>query len=175
MIPCHRSVGDPTLGTEPPRLEVALLAHSLRSIVEAEFMIPRKNQETGNGSSVPDITVPVFESDPLAQEYFESLHKRTHLEGEKALLLAVLEDAIDCFQKYRFAQSPRGRGLFCEAEHWIMEAKNGSVFSFDSVCELLELNPNHLRQGLRRWKENTDNKADKIGRASHHKLRKKAA
>jgi hypothetical protein len=138
-------------------------------------MIPRKNPETGNGNSVPDTTVPAFQSDPLAQEYFESLHKRTHLEGEKALLLAVLEDAIDCFQKYRFAQNPRGRELFREVEHWIMEAKDGSVFSFDSVCELLELDPGHLRQGLRRWKEKAEKKADKIGRASHHNLRRKAA
>jgi hypothetical protein len=134
-------------------------------------MIARNDPKMGNETSLEEKILSVFQSETLAEEYFETLHKRKHLEGEKALLLAVLEDAIACFQKYRSAQDHRGRELFREAEHWIMEAKDGSLFSFDSVCELLELDPRYLRQGLRRWKE----KAGQKERTPHHSLSRQAA
>jgi hypothetical protein len=68
----------------------------------------------------------------------------------------VLEDAIECFQKYLFAQNERGKRSFQEAEDWILEKNSDWLFSFHSICEALELNPDYLRQGLLRWK------ADKI-------------
>jgi hypothetical protein len=87
----------------------------------------------------------------LSAEYFEALRRKTILEPEKRLMLAILEDAVDCFQNNVFAQSVKGRRLFQEAEKWVVEVDGDWVFSFENVCETLELNPAYVRQGLLRW------------------------
>jgi hypothetical protein len=69
-------------------------------------------------------------------------------------MLAILEDAIACFQKYAFAREGKGKAFFNEAEEWIQQGSAGGIFSFDSVCEVLGLNPSYLRQGLTAWKKN---------------------
>ena len=77
--------------------------------------------------------------------------------GEYRLLVAVLKDAIDCFQKYAFVAQKRGHRLFNEAAQWIMEDADGVErtddrgFSFEQVCGFLGLDPAYLRSGLRRW------------------------
>ncbi len=68
-------------------------------------------------------------------------------------MLAVLEDAIACYQKYLFARDIKGKALFQEAEEWVGEAGAANVFSFDSVCETLGLNPDYLRRGLENWRK----------------------
>jgi hypothetical protein len=87
----------------------------------------------------------------LSAEYFEALRRKTILEPEKRLMLAILEDAVDCFQNNVFAQSVKGRRLFQEAEKWIVDADGDWFFSFENVCETLELHPAYVRQGLLRW------------------------
>jgi hypothetical protein len=86
----------------------------------------------------------------LSAEYFETLRRKTILEPEKRLMLAILEDAVDCFQNNVFPQSLKGRRLFQEAEKWIVEVDRDWFFSFENVCETLELNPAYVRQGLLR-------------------------
>ena len=36
-------------------------------------------------------------------------------------MLAILENAVEYFQKYLFAQNEIGRKLFQEAEEWLLE------------------------------------------------------
>jgi hypothetical protein len=88
-----------------------------------------------------------------AEDYYESLRRREYQEPEKALLLAILEDAVGCYQKYCSAHDKTGTQRFRDAEHWIMEEKGDSFFSFVNVCELLGLDPRYLRQGLQQWKQ----------------------
>ena len=45
--------------------------------------------------------------DPADCEDIERLFKKTRREKEEALMLAVLADAIECFQKYVFAANER--------------------------------------------------------------------
>lgn len=68
-------------------------------------------------------------------------------------MLAVLEDAIFCFQKYLFARDISGNKLFREAQDWILEEDQEGPFSFENICEVLGIGPNYLRQGLLRWKQ----------------------
>ena len=75
------------------------------------------------------------------------------MEPEKVLMLAVLEDAINCFQVNVVAHSGKRKKLFDEAEEWILERDNDWIFSFASVCETLRINPEYVRGGLQRWKE----------------------
>jgi hypothetical protein len=98
----------------------------------------------------------LFEPDTLASaQYFQNFRRKTWIEPEKRLILAMLEDAVTCFQIYLTARSGRGKRVFNEAEEWIMIKDDDWIFSFESVCEMLGFNPEYVRQGLRRWKQKT--------------------
>jgi len=74
------------------------------------------------------------------------------LEPEKKLMLAVLDDAIACFQKYAFARDRKRKVLFQEAENWVQDTNSDWPFSFANVCEILGFGPDYLRHGLGQWK-----------------------
>jgi len=96
----------------------------------------------------------LFQPDTLLPaQYFDTFRRKANSEPEKKLMLAILEDAIDCFQKYIFARDGRGKGIFREAEDWILEENGDRLFSFENICEVLGFNPSYVRQGLLRWKE----------------------
>jgi len=71
--------------------------------------------------------------------------------SERRLILAVLEDAVHCFRKYAFATDSQGRRLFQDADDWIHNGGHESPFSFENVCDALDLNPAYLRSGLKQW------------------------
>jgi hypothetical protein len=88
----------------------------------------------------------------LPSQVLDLLRRRT-LDGEKRLCLAVLTDALVCFQRYLSATDPRERRQYQEAEAWIMAQDRRWPFSFENVCDALGLDPAYLRTGLRRWRE----------------------
>ena len=105
------------------------------------------------GLSMEERVTSLFQPDTLMPEqYLETFRRKLHLEPEKKLLLAVLEDAIACFQKYLFARDGKGKILFQEAEEWILAQDSDWLFSFDNLCEMLGFEPSYLRDGLIRWK-----------------------
>ena len=108
-----------------------------------------------SGLSVEERVASLFQPDTLLPaQYLETVRRKTHLESEKKLMLAVLEDAVACFQKYAPARDVRGQSLFREAEEWILQGdRNDWLFSFDSICEALDLNPKYIREGLLSWRE----------------------
>ena len=71
---------------------------------------------------------------------------------ECRLLWAVLQDGMETYRKYTGATSRRGQRLFAAAERWIMENDPTWLCSFVSICHVLELDPEYLRAGLRRWR-----------------------
>ncbi len=96
----------------------------------------------------------LFEPDTLLPiQYFEAMRKKHLLEGEKRLILSVLEDAVECFMKCIDAGTNKGQRLFRDADEWINHEDKKWVFSFDNVCDMLDINPDYMRVGLRRWKE----------------------
>ena len=104
------------------------------------------------GLSMEERVTSLFQPDTLLPEQFlDTFRRKLHLEPEKKLMLAILEDAIACFQKYTFARDGKGKALFRETEQWVEEKGVDSVFSFDSVCEVLSLDPNYVRRGLKEW------------------------
>ena len=70
----------------------------------------------------------------------------------KRLMLAVLEDAMRCYQTYASSRGRAQRRLFVEAEGWLMDRKGDGPFSFETVCDTLGINASCLREGLRRWR-----------------------
>ncbi len=96
------------------------------------------------GLFIPDTILPI--------QYFEAMRRKHLLEGEKRLVLSVLEDAVECFMKYIGSSTKKGQRLFRDAEEWITLEDKKWVFSFDNVCEMLNIDPKYLRRGLREWK-----------------------
>jgi GNAT superfamily N-acetyltransferase len=108
-----------------------------------------------SGLNMEERVSSLFQPDTLLPEqYLDTFRRKVHLEPEKKLLLAILEDAIACYQKYIFARDGKGKALFREAESWVGEKGNEAVFAFDSVCEMLGFDPEYLRRGLATWTVN---------------------
>jgi len=68
---------------------------------------------------------------------------------EQRLMIAVLHDALDCVEKYRFASSSHGRRLFHEAKQWFLADEADWPYSFECICGVLGLDSNAVRQRLR--------------------------
>src|SRR2546425_13021336 len=86
--------------------------------------------------------------EPTDGGIIEDLSKQTIRDGEKRLMLAVLESATEDFQKYVLANHKRGKELFQAAEEWILDTDDSAFFSFANICENLQLNPGYMRQGF---------------------------
>ena len=96
----------------------------------------------------------LFEPDVLLPaQYFAAFRRAGGLERERLLMLAVLEDAIDCYQKFAHARDPRGELMFREACEWVVSTDRSWLFSFENICDTLEINADYVRRGLREWRE----------------------
>jgi hypothetical protein len=91
--------------------------------------------------------------DPADMGLIEAVYKKTLREGEERLMLAVLENAVEYFQKYVLARKPSGKQLFRETEEWFLEKDSEELYSFENICETLGLHPDPIRKGLLVWKE----------------------
>jgi hypothetical protein len=124
-----------------------------------------EQQEKSSGAE--DRLSPLFQPDTLMpDEYFGNYRRRIPLEPEKALLLAVLEDGVRSFQDNIFAEIGKKRALFDEAREWLFTDGFEHVFSFNSVCSSLGLDPGYIRRGLKRWEEQTRAATKKKQRSS---------
>lgn len=102
----------------------------------------------------------IFQPDILIDAQFQlTQRRRFHLEPERVLMLAVLQDAVFCFQDHAVAKCKRKQSLYRDAEEWISSTDRSYPFSFENVCEALGFEPDYLREGLMRWKR----KARRIG------------
>jgi hypothetical protein len=104
----------------------------------------------------------LFQPDILISfQHQATQRRRFHLEPERVLMLAVLEDAIVCFQDNLGATCKRKKALHLDAEEWILDDDKSYLFSFENVCEALNFDPLYLRQGLVSWKESKLAKQEK--------------
>ena len=107
------------------------------------------------GLSMEERVTSLFQPDTLLPEQFlDTFRRKLHLEPEKKLMLAVLEDAIACFQKYVSARDGKGKVLFQETEDWVLDENVDWLFSFANVCDTLGFDPDYMRRGLLQWKAN---------------------
>jgi hypothetical protein len=89
-------------------------------------------------------------ADPVV---FEQFFKHAIRGGEERLMLAVLRDAVERFQANALSEQPWEKKLFQEAENWILAKNSDWFFSFENICETLQLNPGYIRRGLLVWKQ----------------------
>jgi hypothetical protein len=78
--------------------------------------------------------------------------KNEAVEPLKRLMLAVLADAVRCYQIGLDARATCRRRAFLEAQQWLFGARADGPFSFENVCYVLDITPDYLRQMLRNWR-----------------------
>jgi hypothetical protein len=85
---------------------------------------------------------------PLGQ-YNDLIRRSTRsMSGERRLLWAVLEDAIRAYL-WSVKQSTRSQRLmFRELSDWFNPRMRGGLFSFNTICELLELDSTRIANRL---------------------------
>jgi hypothetical protein len=94
--------------------------------------------------------VPIFEPDILNDIVKGG---RLHaVRAERRLMVAILADAIGCFQKNLLARNGKRRRLFLEAEEWIRSEDVVWPFSFRNICDMLGVDADALRAEADGWK-----------------------
>jgi hypothetical protein len=117
----------------------------------------------------------MFASDALLPAQYYDNHSKT-LEPERRLLLALLVDAVRCYQTGITAPGGSRTRLFAEAERWLFKPQRNVPFAFEDICDVLEIDPAYLRRGLRRWRDRRlANEAPQLVRRSPVILRKRVA
>ena len=97
-------------------------------------------ESTRNLFGQPDVIV--------IDEYLHVYRSRNAYAPEIRLIAALLKDAIDCYLKHRSDKTRRGKRVFNEAAHWIFNRQEDGLFSFESVCEILKIDPDYIRRVL---------------------------
>lgn len=143
-------------------LGVSRLARVLAKVVKAKALLAaraafaRKEEQTAEDRMPavfqPEVMLPV--------QFYDALRRKHELEGEKLLMFAVLEDGVESYMKYLNSPTRKGQNRFREAEEWIEREDKQWLFSFDNVCEALDIAPEYMRRGLRRWVQSQREKAE---------------
>jgi hypothetical protein len=95
-----------------------------------------------------------LQSDAILPVQFHPARRGTSdTEPVRRLMFAILVDAVRCFQANVSARAAFRRRLFWEARLWIFSEKGGGPFSFDTVCDALDVDPRGLRRWLLDWRE----------------------
>jgi hypothetical protein len=91
----------------------------------------------------------------LPSQYFGRLRRGAQLDGERRLMIAVLEDAVETYRKQAGARDGRAQQAFREAEEWIDDTDRTWLFSFENICDVLDINAEYVRRGLKSLKHRT--------------------
>lgn len=110
-----------------------------------------------NIGPVADPAGTLFEFDTLASYRYRKVFESRQISPEKRLILAILNDAVQSFIATVRPRSPKELCEFEEAQMWIMEPDSEWIFSFDSICSQLGLDPDYLRSGLLKLKAEANN------------------
>jgi hypothetical protein len=97
----------------------------------------------------------------LPEQFTSPAASPQKMRGEVALMVAVLEDAIACFQKGARATGKRARRLAREAEEWLWSNDPRWPFSCVNICAVLGIEPGYMRLGLKRWRHHPPTKPPK--------------
>lgn len=125
--------------------------------MESTNVARRDDPEGRTGTDTPatnvDIQPAVFGDEIIVPCQFFSHVNDSPLfwTGERRLLFAVLQDAVNSFLRYRNDQTARGKRLFREEQEWLWSTDRDSLCTFENICAHLDLEPDVLRRGLARF------------------------
>ncbi len=98
----------------------------------------------------------------LPEQFFQRLRFQTGGRGELRLALGVLEDAVHCLERNHGAREFLPRLLCWEAEQWFKSVDRWPLFSFESICSILDLDPGEIREEIHRWRERRLRRSERI-------------
>lgn len=104
----------------------------------------------------------------LPEQFHSSPRQYPYVRGEVALMQAVLEDAIECFQKQFGTPRFRDYRIAKEAEQWFFTDDYQWPFSFVNICSVLGIDPEYIRRGLN--KQKAERPVEIPRRALHHPI-----
>ena len=91
-------------------------------------------------------------SEPITpSQYYDSRRSVRSDSPIARLMLAVLADAVATFQKHAGAKGTSSRRLFREVEAWFFGKGGDDPFSFESLCDALDIDHHAFRAGLKNW------------------------
>jgi hypothetical protein len=103
----------------------------------------RIEEADGPSELVPDGLLPV--------QFVELLQRSAERTPELRLMAAVLEEALRTFCGCAGSSGRRSQRLFREAAEWFASSDASWPFAFENICDALGLEPDWIRQLLRRW------------------------
>jgi hypothetical protein len=86
--------------------------------------------------------------DLLPGQYYDLVRGPRRSDGPRDLMLAVLEDAIRTYFANIAGRTTRQRRLFDEVKGWLDTRGDRAPFSFETICETFDIEPNDLRRRL---------------------------
>jgi hypothetical protein len=93
--------------------------------------------------------------DTANAHYWDTLKRTGHSHPEQDLMLAVLKDALLNYRK----QLRNPKKSLCRDREWFFSNDHGELFSFESVCAVLGLEPQRIRKGLLVWEREAASRA----------------
>src|ERR1700733_12825170 len=89
----------------------------------------------------------------LPSQFYERRGRDDVSTPVRRLMLAVLTDALDCLSGRAIdARGSAKRQEACRAAEWVALDSNRDLFSFNSVCDTLGIDPDALREALKSWR-----------------------
>lgn len=89
----------------------------------------------------------------MPAQFYPARRGSASVEPIKRLMAGILVDAVRCFQNNFEARHPSRRQEFSEARFWIFDNRGTGPFSFQSVCDALEVDQVALRNWIICWRE----------------------
>src|SRR5579863_9929915 len=109
--------------------------------------MPKRGTDMNQEQAIESTDTLAFTDIILPAQYFGAMGGGA-LCSEQRLMLAVLVDAINILQGWQRLGSARKRRAFAEAAQWVNTRGTGFPFSFDSICDALNIDPEVLRRRL---------------------------
>jgi hypothetical protein len=109
-------------------------------------MIPVTSEEVEVAPQ--DVYMRALEPDTILPDQFHRTGTRS-LSGEQKLMLAVLLDAMHIYVQPTEEWQHEKRRLFVETRRWLDSKDRTWLFSYERVCEALDVDPDRLRTILR--------------------------
>jgi hypothetical protein len=88
----------------------------------------------------------------LPVQFHNSRYRGHQMESLRRLMFAILEHGVKCFQANFEARNKERRREFLEAQWWLFKSNGVGPFSFENVCDVLGVHPDHVRRSLLAWR-----------------------
>lgn len=82
----------------------------------------------------------------LSSQFFTQIEASRGPEGR--LMLAVLANAINSYVRNKTKESRKARRLFLETEVWFQSKEAWWLYSFENICDVLDINAGAVRKAL---------------------------